>query len=141
MTWILGAIGLILILCIGFAAIGALTTDDNPTAGTTPTTAATTTAAKAPKPTDFKLTAKTTEQTCYGEAGCAVTWLPEITYTGPALTSTWLISYEVTGVESGTKAGTIVIGRTGPAKQREKRGRTAGDDTKVTLKITGIEPG
>lgn len=140
MTWILTAVGVTLLLCIGLAALGALTADDNPTAdATTPPT--TTAAAEKPTPADFTLTAKITEQTCYGEAGCAVTWLPEITYTGPALTTTWLIRYTVEGTESGTKAGTIVMGPTGPAKQSEKRGRTAAEDSKITLKITGIEPG
>jgi len=143
LVWVLGAVAVVLVLCIGFAALGALTADDDPIADAATPPAATTTpaAVKQPKPSDFKLTAKVTEQTCYGEAGCAVTWLPEVAYTGPALTSTWLIRYTVGGVESGTKAGTIVVGEGGPAKQRVKRNRTAGEGTKVTLKVTGVEPG
>jgi hypothetical protein len=137
LVWILSIVGVVLVLCVGFLALGALTADDDPTAGaaTPPTTAA----AEGPKPADFTLTAKVTEQTCYGEAGCAVTWLPEIVYGGPALTGAWLVRYDVEGVESGAKSGTIVIGETGPAKQREKRNRTASEDSKITLKVTGVE--
>jgi len=98
---------------------------------------------KAPTAADFKLTAKITEQTCYGEAGCAVTWLPEVAYTGPAIGAgqTWTVSYQVAGLESGTKVGTIVMGSAGPAKQSVKRGRPAGEDSKITLKVTSVDKG
>lgn len=144
LVWILGGVAVVLVLCVGFAALGAFLDDEDPTAGAATPPAATTpapAAPKQPKPADFKLTAKVTEQKCYGEAGCAVTWLPELDYTGPALTSTWHVSYTVEGVESGTKAGTIVVGSTGPAKQREKRNRTADEGSKITLKVTGVEQG
>ncbi len=143
LPWILGGIAVLLLLCGGFVAIGALAGDDDSTgtAGTpTRTTAA---AAKAPAPADFKFSAKITEKTCYGEAGCAVTWLPEVTYSGPTIGAdqTWVVRYAVSGLESGTMAGSIVIGVDGPAKQSVKRGRTAGKDSKITLKVTGVERG
>jgi hypothetical protein len=145
LVWILGcAVGVVLVLCVAFVALGAFLDDGDSNDAVLPAptaTAAVKAGAKAPTPADFKLTAKVTDQKCYGEAGCAVTWLPEIVYTGPALTSSWLVSYTVEGVESGTKAGTIVMGETGPAKQREKRNRVADEDTKVTLKVTGVERG
>lgn len=144
LPWILGAVGVVLVLCVAFVALGAFLDAGDSTDAVlpAPTTAATAKAgAKAPTPGDFKLTAKVTEKKCYGEAGCTVTWIPEVVYTGPALTSGWRVSYTVEGVESGTKAGTIVMGAAGPAKQREKRNRTADQDTKVTLKVTGVERG
>lgn len=142
LPWILGGIAAILLLCVGFAALGAFLDDSDPTeAAQHPT--ATTAAGRKPAAADFKVTAKITEKTCYGEVGCAVTWQPEITYTGPVIADgqTWLISYEVSGIESGTKIGTIVMGSVGPAKQREKHVRTAGENAKIVVKVTGVEAG
>lgn len=143
LPWILGGVAVLVLLCGGFLAIGALAGGDDST-GTAGTPAKTTAAAvKAPAPADFKLSAKITEQTCYGEAGCAVTWLPEVTYFGPAIGAdqTWVVRYAVSGLESGTMAGSIVMGADGPAKQSVKRGRTAGKDSKITLKVTGVDKG
>jgi len=143
LPWILGGLAVVLLLCGGFLAIGALAdngdSDRTSSAGAPSTTAAA--VVEAPGPGDFKLSAKIVEQTCYGEAGCAVTWQPVLTYTGPAIPDgqSWLVRYEVSGVESGTSAGTIVVGSTGPAKQHDKRNRTAGKDSKIVLKVTGVE--
>ena len=52
-----------------------------------------------------------------------------------------MVTYQVSGVESGTKVGKILMGSGGPAKQNEKRNRTAGEDSKVTLKVTGVARG
>jgi len=142
LPWILGGGAVVLLLCVGFALLGALVGDDDTDASTSgsPTTAAAV-GQRAPAPADFKLTAKITEQTCYGEAGCSITWQPVIVYSGPAIADgdTWLVAYKVSGLESGTKAGTIVVGSTGPAKQSEKHGRTAGENSKVKLTVTGVE--
>lgn len=144
LPWILGGLVVLLLLCGGFLAIGALAGgDDNTDTAATPATTTAAAAVKAPAAGDFKLSARITEQTCYGEAGCAVTWLPEVTYSGPAIADgqTWAVSYQVSGLESGTKVGTILISSAGPAKQSVKRGRTAGEDTKITLKVTSVEKG
>lgn len=135
------AIGVPLVIVIALAALGAALDNGKPAATPAPSAAAGA-GARAPKATDFSLTAKVTEQTCYGEAGCAVTWLPVVAYTGPAIDDgkTWAVSYEVTGVESGTTVGKVLMGSNGPAKQAEKRGRTSGKDKKITLKVTGVEP-
>jgi hypothetical protein len=66
-----------------------------------------------------------------------------VAYSGPAIAAgrTWTVSYEVSGLESGTKVGSIVMGAEGPAKQSVKRGRTAGEDSKITLKVTSVDKG
>lgn len=139
--WILGGLAVLALLCGGFLAIGALSDNDGTEPVGTPAQTATTAAAKGPAPADFTITAKITEKTCYGDAGCAVTWVPELTYTGPAIADgqTWLVRYAVSGVESGNKAGTVVVDSSGPAKQSAKHGRTAAEDSAITLKVTGIE--
>lgn len=142
LPWILGGMGAVLLLCGGFVLLGALVSDDSTGGASTPapTTAA---AAKTPVPGDFALSAKIIEQTCYGEAGCAVTWLPVVVYSGPAIPDgqTWLVRYTVSGLESGTKAGSIVMGSVGAARQSEKHGRTATENATITLKVTGVDKG
>jgi len=141
MPWIIGGL-VVLFLCGGFVAVGALAGGDEST-GTAPAVGDTGSVEKttAPAPADFKLTAKIVELKCYGEAGCAVTWKPEVTYSGPAIADgqTWLVSYKVSGVESGTKVGTILIGPAGPAKQGEKHARVVAEDSQITLKVTGVQ--
>jgi hypothetical protein len=133
---ILGIVGGILVLVIGLAVLGAVLDDGGKTDAPTGQLGA-----APPKPADVKLTAKITEQTCYGEAGCAVTWHPEVAYTGPAVAAgkSWTIVYQVTGVESGTTVGRIVMDGTTPAKQNDKHARTAAKTSKITLKVTGVE--
>lgn len=128
-----------MLLVVALAALGAALDSGKPGATTTPPTVAAVKAA--PKVADFKVTAKVTEKTCYGQAGCSVTWHPVVTYTGPAIADgqTWVVSYTVSGVESGTKAGSIVMGSTGPAKQSDKHARIAREDSTITVKVTGVE--
>lgn len=141
LPWIIGIFGVVLVLFVGLAALGAILENDEPTSAASPSSPPAAKKPAGPAAADFKLTAKITEQTCYGEAGCAVTWLPVVTYTGPAIPAgqTYVITYQVSGAESGTKVGKIVMGSSGPAKQNEKRNRTAAEDTKITLKVTGVE--
>jgi hypothetical protein len=140
LPWILGAVAIVLILCVGFVLIGALT-DDGTKASTSTAQTTAPAALRAPAATDFKVTAQITEKTCYGKAGCAVTWQPVIVYSGPAIEAgqTWTVSYKVSGLESGTKVGTAVMGSTGPAKQSPKHGRTAAEDSKITITVVSVE--
>lgn len=144
LPWILGGGAIVLLVCVVLAVIGALTNGDNDTTGAAATPTRTTApAAKAPASADFKLTAKVTELKCYGADTCAVTWLPEVTYSGPPIQAgqTWLVTYNVSGAESGTKTGTILMTSAGAAKQNVKRNRTAGEDRKIILKVTSVDKG
>lgn len=145
LPWIFGGFGVILALFVALATLGAILDqgDDTPPAAAAPSTPAAVKKPAAPAPGDFKLTAKIVEKTCYGEIGCTVTWLPVVAYTGPAIPDgqTYVATYQVSGLESGTKTGRIVIGSTGPAKQKEKRGRTAAEGSKITLKVTAVDKG
>lgn len=142
LPWILGGVAVVLLLCAGFILIGALTDKNAGTAGT-PAKTSTAVGSHVPVAADFKLTAKITEQTCYGEAGCAVSFVPVVAYTGPALSpsQTWVITYQVSGIESGTKVGKLVMAGSTPAKQTDKRVRTAAEDSKITLKVTSVDKG
>ncbi len=131
---ILGALTLALLAVV--AIIGA--TSDPPAAspGTTPAAAS---PAATPAAGDFKLTPKVTEEKCYGEAGCAVTFHPEVTYTGPALDSgtRWRVTYEVTGVADEPRAGRLDM-TGGEADTRDEHVRTPRKGAKIGIKVTGV---
>jgi hypothetical protein len=132
---VLGLLGLVVVIGL----IGAMFGDKPPaTAGVTAT------ANTVVKPTEtgggeFTVRAKVVDRKC-GAAGCQVTWVPELVYDGPlpAKGETWTVSYKVVGVESGTSAGKILISSTGPAKQNEKRNRTAAEGDEITLQVTSV---
>lgn len=141
---LLGVLGALALVVVATLVAAAVSGEDPQT--TTPTAANVAEKAKAPAGTptadDFALTAKVTDRTCTS-AGCRVVWIPEIAYTGPKITGddTWIVSYAVAGIESGTAVGKIVMGSTGPAKQREKRARVEAEGSKITLKVVSVERG
>lgn len=138
---VLGALFLVVVIIL----VAAVASGEDPKT-TSPAAPAAGEKANAPAGTptadDFTLTAKVTDRTCTS-AGCRIVWIPEIAYNGPKITGddTWIVSYEVVGIESGTSAGKIVMGSTGPAKQREKRARVEAEDSEITLKVVGVERG
>lgn len=134
---VLGVLALVLVIGI----IGALTGGDTQT----PTAGVTATATTVVKPTEaaggeFAVNAKVVDRKC-GASGCQVTWVPELVYDGPmpAKGESWTVSYKVVGAESGTSAGKILISSSGPAKQNEKRNRTAAEGDEITLQVTGVD--
>lgn len=81
-------------------------------ADTTTTTDARTTTTEGhyvPAPADFTLTVVTTKQSCFGSAGCNVSYEIDLNYHGPkplGANDEWSLIYEVRGGED-TKIGTI----------------------------------
>ncbi|WP_433380122.1 hypothetical protein ACQPZX_14715 [Actinoplanes sp. CA-142083] len=142
-TAVLGGVAVVLVLGAGAGIAGAFLNNDKDTAGAD---AAETRVAEAgaqatgPTADNVKLTAKITQQTCYGDAGCAVTWHPEVTYTGP-VTGAWVISYDISGIGSGPDTGRIVMSGATPAGKNDQQARTAAKDSQITLKVTGVELG
>lgn len=54
-----------------------------------------------PKPDDFELSVKTLEKSCFGSAGCSITYRIELSYDGVPLNDdyTWELTYEMKGAE------------------------------------------
>ncbi len=132
----LGILGAVTLAILAVVAIIGATTSPPPPGN--PVQAATSTP-PAPRPADFKLTPKVTEEKCYGEAGCAVTFHPEVTYTGPALDSgtRWRVTYEVTGVADEPRAGRLDM-TGGEADTRDEHVRTPRKGAKIGIKVTGV---
>jgi len=102
--------------------VGGASADDDTTVGKTAATVTnnsltareTTTTAEGryvPAPADFVLTVVTTEQSCFGSAGCNVTYQIDVAYNGPRPLDeddTWVLIYEVRGGED-MKVGNITV--------------------------------
>lgn len=65
----------------------------------------------APVAADFTLTGKVKSQQCFGSAGCNVEVDPELVYVGKGAqpNSSWEITYNVTGDESGVITNTLTV--------------------------------
>ena len=89
---------------------------------------------------DFKLTPKITDKECFGSAGCNVTFRVDVAYDGlpPDDSTTWLLVYEIGGVEDGPQVGSIEL--TGmDLSGTEESVSTTSSKKKITLKLTSIE--
>lgn len=93
-----------------------------------------------PKPSDITLTPKITRKKCFGSAGCNVTFRLELEYSGPGLdpATTWLVSYEIRGVEDGPEIGSLELTGTQFTSQEEDVS-TPSSKSKVTIKVTSVE--
>lgn len=152
---VLGVLG----LCVTAGAIGALVDDGKP-AGTgsalaplpqdkcggglcdtdNPTAAPAVAAPAKPKISDFKITPKITEKHCYGSAGCNVTLRIDLSYGGPDFDddTTWLIVYEIHGVEDAPHIGNLEL--TGEKyTSQEEYVQTKSSKSKITVKITSLD--
>jgi hypothetical protein len=104
-----------------------------------PTTAAPAPAAT-PSVSDIHLTPKITQKECFGSAGCLLTLKVKFAYDGPALSSddTWLVTYDVNGVEDGPLVGSFEV--TGDQYTvNEENVSTKSTKSKVTIKATSVE--
>lgn len=129
---------------VALAACSAPTT----TAGTgtgaaQPAKGADTPAAKSHTPTkaDFILKVKVTEKKCFGSAGCNITYHIDMTYNGAALdpSDTWLITYQVAGVEDGPAINTLELTGDEYSYDKSELGQTSSSSKKLTAKVTDIE--
>lgn len=149
-------LGVVALLC-AFIGFGALVSDDEPQ--TKAASAATATGATPviavpelaetptplgykPKPSDFKLTPKITDKECFGSAGCNVSFRVDVEYSGlpPGESVTWLVIYEITGVEDAPEVGSLEMTGVQAVGQEENVG-TASSKSKITLKVTSVERG
>ena len=142
LPWIFGGVAVVLLLSAGAGVAGGFLGHDKNADVVVPVVSGAAGAgagveATAPTAGQVKLTAKITEQTCYGDAGCSVTWHPEVTYTGPPDDS-WVISYDVSGIESGADTGRIMMSGKAPAGPNDQQARTATKDSEIILNVTGV---
>lgn len=72
-------------------------------------------AAQPPNPAHFKIELVVLEKSCFGSAGCNITYRIDPTYTGPSDISDTEVTYEVTGGESGPQVNTFEIDGSGQA--------------------------
>lgn len=149
---LLGVLGVAVALVVGLLiTLSRTVADGAPEAGAGPAaavdTGATTTAVTdpgrtgyIPKISDFELTAQIVDKDCFGSAGCSVTFRPDLTYVGQPLDSdtTWLVIYEINGVEDAPQVGNIEV--TGPNYEgQEEFVDTASTKSKITLKVTSVQ--
>ncbi|MEU3842904.1 hypothetical protein AB0E88_23060 [Streptomyces sp. NPDC028635] len=95
----------------------------------------------APTPADFALTLRTTDQQCFGSAGCNITVEPKLSYT--SLTSldpekTYSITYEIHGDESGPIIETMDLTDQDQLSYQPISLSTSSRSTKVTAEITDV---
>ena len=109
--------------------------EDLPDAPTTePTTGPT------PTVKDFALTPKVTDKNCFGDAGCSVEFQVKLEYVGPLLSEsdTWLVTYQVTGVEDSPMIGSLEL--TGDTYQMPtESASTKSSKSKILIKVTDVE--
>lgn len=93
-----------------------------------------------PKVADFKLTPKVTDKQCFGEFGCNVEVRVDVGYNGPTLSEfdTWLLTYQVSGDESGPIIGSFDINGTTHSVNTEAL-TTPSRNTKITIKVLSVE--
>jgi hypothetical protein len=91
---------------------------------------------------DVKLSLKTTEKQCFGSVGCNVTVQVEAAHADGVGSfkspETWLVTYEITGDESGPIIGSFEI-TDGKYDVNEEALSTKSSKTKVTVKVTDVE--
>jgi hypothetical protein len=94
-----------------------------------------------PAPADFVLTVVTTEQSCFGSAGCNVTYQIDVTYKGPRPldgSDTWVLIYEVRGGED-LKVGNITV--KGDQFSREDDMISTGPGPRLEAVVTTVREG
>jgi len=96
--------------------------------------------AATPKVKDIALTAKITDKQCFGSAGCNVTFNVDAEYVGPLLSEddTWLVTYQVNGVDDGPVIGSFEFTGTKYTVTVENVG-TKSSKSKITIKVTDVE--
>lgn len=93
-----------------------------------------------PKVSDFKLTPKVIDKDCFGSAGCNVTLRVDMEITGPVPSddTSWLVVYEIHGVEDGPQVGNLTL--TGSTfESAEEVVSTPSAKTKLTIKAVSID--
>jgi hypothetical protein len=137
------AAALVAVLLTGCAADDALTGDQSTSRATTSAAApAAEPRYHQPVPGDFKLTIKTLEKQCFGEAGCNVTFRVNLAYDDSAgqldPDKTYEITYRVRG---GDEPLVNTLEATGDdySRDREEFISTSSSSPHLTAKVTQVE--
>lgn len=93
-----------------------------------------------PTAADFKVTVKILEKQCFGSAGCNITYRISPDYLGAPLdpSVTWLVTYEVSGVEDGPQVNTFEVTGDEASFDAEETASTGSSKAKLTVKVTEI---
>lgn len=94
----------------------------------------------APKPSDFTITIKVRSKDCFGSAGCIVEVRPDFAYDGPPLTTGYDITYQYKGDEDGPVIATATVDEDGTVTFDDESIDTPSKATKITAKVTAVEP-
>jgi len=143
---VLGVLGLVVIAGLVGSQLGG---KDEPAASVPAAAAPTTEVAAAPvtttaepvapAPEDFTATPKIVEKECFGSAGCNVTLRVDLEMkTIPDPAQSWLLVYEIRGVEDGPEVGNLTL--TGDNIQgTEENVSISSSKAKITIKVTSVE--
>ena len=94
------------------------------------------------KPTDFTLAVKILKQSCFGSAGCNVSYRVTPTYVGNTPT-TWItqsydVTYTVIGDESGPQINTFMIDRGVMSSDAQNSASTRSSTTVLSARVTDV---
>lgn len=140
------------IIGTGIVVVQAINNDDSEPTATAGASSAPTAAVDEPTPEppvyadltpdSFTITLRTTEQQCFGSAGCNVTVEPDLSYVGLGddidPDATYEITYEIKGDESGPVIGTAELSERTTLNYTPSSISTASSDTKISVKITDV---
>lgn len=157
LRWVLAGLGALIVA--GIIAAVASNTDGQkttgravtspPTSPTAPATSAASTTAEpatssayaVPTKSDFRITLKILSKDCFGDAGCNVTYRPQLAQiAGGELdpTTTYDITYEVRGGDDGAQVDTLEL-TGGQYQSGEGVASTASAGVKLTAVITSVD--
>jgi hypothetical protein len=91
-----------------------------------------------PAPSDFHIAVKVRKEECFGSAGCKVTYRIIPTYSGPAVSGTWSVTYEVKGGQDGRQINTFTFDGQQASLGGEEFASTPSSNTKLTAQATDV---
>jgi hypothetical protein len=94
-----------------------------------------------PAAADFRIRLKVKRKTCFGSAGCNVTYRIVPTYVGSEDLSSgsWDVTYVVRGGEDGPQTNTFTMTDGEASFDSEELVSTRSRDTKLTVKVVSVD--
>lgn len=95
----------------------------------------------APRPSDFTIEVQVLRKKCFGSAGCNVTYRIAPSYVGTGAldpSATWLVTYEVRGVEGGPAVNTFEVTGGEARFDSEEHGQTPTTSVKLAARATQV---
>ena len=111
------------------------------TAATTPETTQPPATSAEPTAKDFRLGVKILEKSCFGSAGCNITYRVEVAYDGPTLDPgrTYEVLYEVRGGDDGPQINTLTVDGDQSSVDSEETISTGSASRKLTAVATSVD--